>query len=129
MLSNKIDFCQEPSKLAPQTEIFRFWVGFRSTVNLFYIAKRQSHSGTGEKNRIFWRRLLPPPKCWLGWKDLNPRNGGVRVRCLTTWRHPSNLTNNIISRKTRFVKRFYKIFQKILIIFLWVEFPDCCHMG
>lgn len=26
---------------------------------------------------------------WLGWKDLNPRNGGVRVRCLTTWRHPN----------------------------------------
>ena len=27
--------------------------------------------------------------CWLGWKDLNPRNNGVRVRCLTTWRHPN----------------------------------------
>ncbi len=26
---------------------------------------------------------------WLGWKDLNPRNNGVRVRCLTTWRHPN----------------------------------------
>ena len=26
---------------------------------------------------------------WLGWKDLNPRNNGVRVRCLTAWRHPS----------------------------------------
>ena len=25
---------------------------------------------------------------WLGWKDLNPRNNGVRVRCLTTWRRP-----------------------------------------
>ena len=25
---------------------------------------------------------------WLGWKDLNPRNNGVRVRCLTAWRHP-----------------------------------------
>ena len=25
----------------------------------------------------------------LGWKDLNPRNNGVRVRCLTAWRHPN----------------------------------------
>ncbi len=29
---------------------------------------------------------------WLGWKDLNPRNNGVRVRCLTTWRHPNVCT-------------------------------------
>ncbi len=26
---------------------------------------------------------------WLGWKDLNPRNDGVRVHCLTAWLHPS----------------------------------------
>ena len=26
---------------------------------------------------------------WLGWKDSNLRNDGVRVRCLTTWRHPN----------------------------------------
>lgn len=28
---------------------------------------------------------------WLGWKDLNPRNDGVRVHCLTAWLHPSLL--------------------------------------
>ena len=27
--------------------------------------------------------------CWLGWKDLNPRNDGARTRCLTPWLHPS----------------------------------------
>ena len=27
---------------------------------------------------------------WLGRKDLNPRNGGVRVHCLTAWRRPNN---------------------------------------
>ena len=26
---------------------------------------------------------------WLGWKDLNPRNDGVRVHCLTAWLHPN----------------------------------------
>ena len=26
---------------------------------------------------------------WLGWRDLNPRNVGVRVRCLTAWLHPN----------------------------------------
>ena len=29
---------------------------------------------------------------WLGWKDSNLRNDGVRVRCLTTWRHPNTYT-------------------------------------
>ena len=27
--------------------------------------------------------------CWLGWKDLNPRNDGARTRCLTPWLHPN----------------------------------------
>ena len=56
---------------------------------------------------------------WLGWKDLNPRNNGVRVRCLTTWRHPnisfchllfSDLF--IISHFFVFVKSFFQISQK-----------------
>ena len=25
---------------------------------------------------------------WLGWRDSNLRNDGVKVRCLTTWRQP-----------------------------------------
>ena len=27
----------------------------------------------------------------LGWRDSNPRNDGVKVRCLTTWLHPNNM--------------------------------------
>ena len=26
---------------------------------------------------------------WLGWRDSNPRDTGVKVLCLTAWRHPS----------------------------------------
>ena len=26
---------------------------------------------------------------WLGWRDSNPRDDGVKVRCLTAWRQPS----------------------------------------
>ena len=47
---------------------------------------------------------------WLGRKDLNPRNGGVRVRCLTTWRRPSNLTNDIIPHISALVKGFLEVF-------------------
>ena len=43
---------------------------------------------------------------WLGWKDLNPRNGGVRIHCLTAWLHPSDLTKYIISQVYRFVNSF-----------------------
>ena len=35
---------------------------------------------------------------WLGWKDLNPRNDGVRVHCLTAWLHPSLFSVVCISR-------------------------------
>lgn len=48
--------------------------GFNTTNLLLHITKRTA----------FYAVLY-----WLGWKDLNPRNGGVRVRCLTTWRHPN----------------------------------------
>ena len=51
---------------------------------------------------------------WLGWKDLNPRNGGVRIHCLTAWLHPSDLTKTIIAYYFVFVKRFLKIFKYFL---------------
>ncbi len=51
---------------------------------------------------------------WLGWKDLNPRNGGVRIHCLTAWLHPSDLTKTIIAYYFAFVKRFLKIFKYFL---------------
>ena len=47
---------------------------------------------------------------WLGWKDLNPRNGGVRIHCLTAWLHPNDLTKTIIAYYSAFVKRFLKNF-------------------
>ena len=32
-----------------------------------------------------------PPRAgfWLGWQDLNLRNDGVKVRCLTPWLQPN----------------------------------------
>ena len=27
---------------------------------------------------------------WLGWRDLNARNDGVKVRCLTPWLQPND---------------------------------------
>ena len=26
---------------------------------------------------------------WLGWRDSDPRDAGVKVLCLTAWRHPN----------------------------------------
>ena len=54
---------------------------------------------------------------WLGRKDLNPRNGGVRVHCLTTWRRPNNLTKIIIPQFSHFVKCFLYFFQKYYSLF------------
>ena len=45
---------------------------------------------------------------WLGRKDLNPRNGGVRVHCLTTWRRPNFYDLIILSLFREFVNTFYK---------------------
>ena len=27
---------------------------------------------------------------WLGWQDLNLRNAGIKIRCLTAWLHPND---------------------------------------
>ena len=27
--------------------------------------------------------------CWLGWLGSNQRNDGIKIRCLTAWRHPN----------------------------------------
>ena len=32
---------------------------------------------------------MRPGSAWLGWLDLNQRNDGVKVRCLTPWRQPN----------------------------------------
>ena len=40
---------------------------------------------------------------WLGWKDLNPRNDGVRVHCLTAWLHPSLFSVVCISRLDHYI--------------------------
>ena len=45
-----------------------------------------------------------PCRNWLGWKDLNPRNDGVRVHCLTAWLHP-----NMVFRRTLSFGDFYSI--------------------
>ncbi len=50
---------------------------------------------------------------WLGCRDSNPGSDGVRVRCLTAWRHPSVITDLfsfiIISHIFKFVKGLDKI--------------------
>ena len=48
---------------------------------------------------------------WLGRKDLNPRNGGVRVHCLTTWRRPNFFSFVILTYIEGFVNTFYKNFN------------------
>ena len=41
------------------------------------------------------RILLKKARCggiglfWLGWRDSNPRDAGVKVLCLTAWRQPN----------------------------------------
>ena len=52
---------------------------------------------------------------WLGWKDLNPRNDGVRVHCLTAWLHPSLFSIVCISRLDYYItipERCQPIFEK-----------------
>ena len=69
-----------------------------SPLDCFYPAGRGT-PGTGCSNSA---HVLPPPfitnkkmqppcevASWLGRPDLNRRNGGVKVLCLTAWRRPS----------------------------------------
>gem|GEM_PF-5138889 len=52
---------------------------------------------------------------WLGWRDSNPRNGGVKVRCLTAWLHPK------ILRNYSGVTLLYKNFRKVKINFAFFQ--------
>ena len=48
-----------------------------------------------------------------GVAGFEPTNDGVRVRCLTAWRHPNvQLTNHILSNLAEFSKRFCTAFVK-----------------
>ena len=72
------------------------------TINAIYRLKHQSlisafRTGSGRYQRLAvqtfdsslsYRFQSFDIKKWLGWKDSNFRNDGVRVRCLTAWRHP-----------------------------------------
>ena len=60
---------------------------------------QQGRRSTGYRQSIKKQPLLlQEPLIWLGWKDLNPRNDGVRVHCLTAWLHPSLFSVVCISR-------------------------------
>ena len=60
---------------------------------------QQGRRSTGYRQSIKKQPLLlQEPLIWLGWKDLNPRNDGVRVHCLTAWLHPSLFSIVCISR-------------------------------
>ena len=42
---------------------------------------------------MLYCRLLRPfekGRQWLGWRDSNARNDGVKVRCLTPWLQPND---------------------------------------
>lgn len=47
-------------------------------------------------------------QAWLGWRDSNARNDGVKVRCLTTWLYPNDIYSIIakirqsVNRETQF---------------------------
>ena len=52
-----------------------------------------------------------------GVAGFEPTNDGVRVRCLTAWRHPNVLlTNSILSDLARFSKRFCSLFRNFFAL-------------
>lgn len=55
----------------------------------------------------------------LGRKDLNPRNGGVRVHCLTAWRRPSLL---IVFRPTTFILYHVLFYLSTHFIYFFYHF-------
>ena len=63
----------------------------------------------------------------LGHKDSNLENDGVRVRCLTIWRWPNEITICIILREMGDVKPFYeknikaKIFKFLCMMKRFIE--------
>ena len=61
---------------------------------------------------------------WLGHRDSNPGNDGVRVRCLTAWRCPT--TDNIISQSSCFVNTFLKIIEKNYVFIEFVPYVLFC---
>ena len=55
---------------------------------------------------------------WLGWLDSNQRNGGIRIRCLTTWRHPKKArTEHTLRPALNFfnLRRFLGKTSKLLV--------------
>ena len=74
--------------------IFKGYVNTREERNTFCKHFRKQTNAVKSQdiadNRISCTLLCSLLLLWLGWKDLNPRNNGVRVRCLTAWRHPSD---------------------------------------
>ena len=47
---------------------------------------------------------------WLGWRDSNPRDDGVKVRCLTAWLQPNIYVNlNIIPLLIVKIKCYVKV--------------------
>ena len=55
---------------------------------------------------------------WLGHRDSNPGNDGVRVRCLTAWRCPNiYFTTRIIAENFLFVNRYLQKKIKLFLCF------------
>ena len=74
-------------------------------------------SGGDFTYEIFFLKQKHPPilfgRCflWLGWRDSDPRDAGVKVLCLTAWRQP-NISFYILIKKKGFLidkKPFYGV--------------------
>ena len=77
-----------PSTILPQKQRSKsLWEAYRAP------SRSLLRKNAGNKNREPHGgeiRDLGAAACrWLGWRDSNPRDDGVKVRCLTAWRQPS----------------------------------------
>ena len=80
--SSTLDFSHLPDAHAIKPPLFPGPLQYWLTLFKSFLEHKNK---TPVKNRRF--------VFWLGWKDLTPRNGGTRIRCLTTWRHPNKKKN------------------------------------
>ena len=62
--------------------------------------------------------MRPGSAWWLGWRDSNPRDAGVKVLCLTAWRQPKIHCHN--RQKIKIWKRGLSISLKGLFLLGWV---------
>jgi hypothetical protein len=82
------------------------WAGRIRTFGMLESESSALPLGDSPINTIYepCKHMACQEKNWLGWKDSNLRNAGVRIQCLTTWRQPNERyilyhANTRLSRK------------------------------